>query len=668
MISAGRAPGMRASWWLLFAVSAAAGCGSAGSMPRSCQVDADCGGGAICRSGTCQATLQLAIESPANGTSTHGTVHVVVSVQGGSPSAVELLATAGGADTRLAAVGPPYTYDWDTRSMSEGAYALRARVSAGAAEYDSQPVSVVVDRTGPPAPTIAAASPTGAQPVPVAGTAEASATVTVYEGATVLAQVAANTAGAWSASIPLSDGTHELTATATDAAENVSPASAVAEVTCVRRNPTVMVRAPAPAARNVWSRDPITVVFSRVMSHATVEASLRYLVDGQAEEVSFAWADPAQDGSETLTIHPAVLPDVANGSATVAIDLSSTMTDVAGNPLTVPSDAWTWTVPDWQDLASPVASITVGSRGIPGQVGLAVGDDTVGTPYLALGGGAQRWDGRQWIAVGADAGAGSTYLTVGIGAGGNPVFAGCAWYGDPCTAQVLDGTSWNTVNLGSGIGPQLVMDANGAPTVLWDAATGIMATQWNAAAHQWTTLPSPSSGKELAAAAFLEADGRLHAVGMTFNTQASSTDFTDSILSGGTWSTGPGIPPCAYTVSKMVMHRSGAMYVIAGSNVLQRAAVGWTTIGNVGSALNALALDDAGNLYLAWQDATGITVQSWNGAQWKPLGTKVGPVPSMNGGAQNQLSFAVDKAGITAVAWIDVSVSSGPLYVKRYNR
>jgi hypothetical protein len=110
------------------------------------------------------------------------------------------------------------------------------------------------------------------------------------------------------------------------------------------------------------------------------------------------------------------------------------------------------------------------------------------------------------------------------------------------------------------------------------------------------------------------------------------------------------------------------MYVIAGSNVLQRAAVGWTTIGNVGSALNALALDDAGNLYLAWQDATGITVQSWNGAQWKPLGTKVGQVPSMNGGAQNQLSFAVDKAGITAVAWIDVSVSSGPLYVKRYNR
>jgi hypothetical protein len=48
-------------------------------------------------------------------------LQVVVSVGGGAPSAVELLAVAGGTETRLAAVSPPYAYDWDTQSMPEGA-------------------------------------------------------------------------------------------------------------------------------------------------------------------------------------------------------------------------------------------------------------------------------------------------------------------------------------------------------------------------------------------------------------------------------------------------------------------------------------------------------------------------------------------------------------------
>lgn len=94
-------------------------------------------------------TLQLAIESPANGTATSGTLHVAVTVRGGKPGAVEIVFTAGATETRLATVGPPYAYDWNTGSVPEGTYGLRGRVVAGNDRYESQSVSIVLDRTSP---------------------------------------------------------------------------------------------------------------------------------------------------------------------------------------------------------------------------------------------------------------------------------------------------------------------------------------------------------------------------------------------------------------------------------------------------------------------------------------------------------------------------------------
>lgn len=61
----------------------------------------------------------------------------------------------------------------------------------------------------------------------VAGQAEAGSTVTLYEGQTALGTAVADTAGAWSiAASALADGVHYLSASATDAAGNVSVRSA----------------------------------------------------------------------------------------------------------------------------------------------------------------------------------------------------------------------------------------------------------------------------------------------------------------------------------------------------------------------------------------------------------------------------------------------------------
>ena len=64
------------------------------------------------------------------------------------------------------------------------------------------------------------------------GTAEANATVKVYDGATLLGSATANGAGAWSfTTAALANGAHSLTATATDVAGNTSASSTALGVT-----------------------------------------------------------------------------------------------------------------------------------------------------------------------------------------------------------------------------------------------------------------------------------------------------------------------------------------------------------------------------------------------------------------------------------------------------
>ena len=60
----------------------------------------------------------------------------------------------------------------------------------------------------------------------LSGTAEANATVKVFDGATLLGSAVANGSGAWSyTTAALANGSHSLTATATDAAGNTGAAS-----------------------------------------------------------------------------------------------------------------------------------------------------------------------------------------------------------------------------------------------------------------------------------------------------------------------------------------------------------------------------------------------------------------------------------------------------------
>ena len=92
---------------------------------------------------------------------------------------------------------------------------------------------------------------TTANVLTLSGTAEANATVKVFDGATLLGSAVANGSGAWSyTTAALSNGSHSLTATATDAAGNTGVASSALAVTVV----------PPPGAPAITSFSPDTGV------------------------------------------------------------------------------------------------------------------------------------------------------------------------------------------------------------------------------------------------------------------------------------------------------------------------------------------------------------------------------------------------------------------------
>jgi hypothetical protein len=202
--------------------------------------------------------------------------------------------------------------------------------ASDAAGNVSPPATVVVDSTVPLAPVIATVvddvpGATGIVPsggvsndptLTLTGTAEAGATVTVYDGAAAIGTVTADGAGLWTFTTPaLAEGAHALTATATDATGNVGSASVVYDVT---------IDLSPPAAPLVNPTDGVTL-------SGTAEVGATVLVDINGDGTSDTSAVVAGNGQWSVTF----VPPLADGTVVSVIAV-----DPAGN-------------------ASPAASATV---------------------------------------------------------------------------------------------------------------------------------------------------------------------------------------------------------------------------------------------------------------------------------------------------------------------
>jgi hypothetical protein len=148
------------------------------------------------------------------------------------------------------------SWDYITSVLSDAKHVLTATAtnSSGQTSAASSALSVTVDTKAPAAPTVASDTTNSANQVVVSGNAEANSTIKVYDGTTQVGTATTNSSGLWNVTTSaLSTGSHALTAKATDAAGNVSVASAAVDPVIGTTTPTSPAPSPAPAAPKISS-------------------------------------------------------------------------------------------------------------------------------------------------------------------------------------------------------------------------------------------------------------------------------------------------------------------------------------------------------------------------------------------------------------------------------
>ena len=230
-------------------------------------------------------------------------------------------------------------------ALADGVHSFQVRAK-NATGTDPTPAARTwtVDGTAPAAPSITspangATDTDGA--LTVIGTAEAGASVRVRDGgAPVGTAVTAGAGGAWTVALTLADGAHTLTAVATDAAGNASPASTGVGVT-------------------VDTQAPDTAIDSGPSG------------TGNGPTATFAFSSPAADvasfecaldaGAYAACTSPLSLSGLADGSHTFKVRAI----DTSGNADASPAIR-TWTVGSGTDATPPAVTTTAPADGATG--------------------------------------------------------------------------------------------------------------------------------------------------------------------------------------------------------------------------------------------------------------------------------------------------------------
>ncbi|HDT6029302.1 TPA: type I secretion C-terminal target domain-containing protein, partial [Enterobacter cloacae subsp. cloacae] len=240
-------------------------------------------------------------------------------------------------------------------ALSDGQHSLTftATDAAGNASAPTTGYVINVDATAPAAPLISAIvddvgsvtgpvtgnNPTNDTQPALSGTAEANATVRIYDGSTLVGTVTADANGNWTlaqTTTTLTEGSHSFTATATDAVGNTSAPSTVT---------TILVDLTAPGAPT-----SLQVIANGTQVTGTAEAgSTVTITSGNGTVLGTATADGNGNFSATLTTAQ------TNGEALLVY-----ATDKAGN-------------------AGVSASVVAPSTNIPNAPVIANIDDNVGS-------------------------------------------------------------------------------------------------------------------------------------------------------------------------------------------------------------------------------------------------------------------------------------------------
>ncbi|WP_440216347.1 Ig-like domain-containing protein [Chromobacterium piscinae] len=241
-------------------------------------------------------------------------------------------------------------------SLADGGHVITAMASSGGVNSGvSSGRSITIDTTAPSAPSglaLSAATDTGSsssdgktsnnQPT-VQGTAEANSTVTVYVDGTAVGTATADGSGAWTYNLTssLSEGSHSIRATATDAAGNASGQSTAYSITVDTAAPAVPSGLALSAASDTGSSHSDGVTGNNqptVQGTAEANSTVTVYVDGTAVGTATA------NGSGVWSYNLA--SPLADGNHSIR----ATATDAAGNA-SGQSTAYSVTV----DTAAPAA-------------------------------------------------------------------------------------------------------------------------------------------------------------------------------------------------------------------------------------------------------------------------------------------------------------------------
>jgi hypothetical protein len=246
------------------------------------------------------------------------------------------------------------------------------------------------------------------------------------------------------------EGGHALVARATGIDGTVVQ-SAGRSVIVDRTPPTIVSRLPQPGSFNADTLVPLTMTFSEPLAAATISnAGVAVTTTGTPATVTCS-ASLSADG-KTLTLAPSSpLPPLPT---TLTVSLTPMPTDFAGNALAPAANAWTFTVPAWIDLGDDIlANAETWFLAEAPDGNLLVSYRARDTGQLIV----ERWNGKSW---------------------------------QPLAAQA---TPPGSVSVGN---RALTVDANGQPSVLFDAAptvndpSALYAAHWNEAANSWEALGS----------------------------------------------------------------------------------------------------------------------------------------------------------------------------------
>ncbi|MBA8793277.1 hypothetical protein FHX74_000871 [Friedmanniella endophytica] len=283
------------------------------------------------------------LTGPGNGTTTNDSTPEITGT--GTPGASVNVTVDGTVRSAVTTVGNDGTWSWSpTTPLADGSHTISATQTVnGAVSPSSGNRSFTIDATAPARPVITAptdGSLLATRRPTVQGAAEAGSSVVVRVDGTSVGSTTATGAGTFSLvpNTDLADGSHTITAQATDTAGNTSATSA---------GVTVQVDATAPAApvlttpaNGVSTRDATPVISGTAEAGSTVTAT----VDGTALTTT---ATAGSGGAYALTA-----PTLSEGSHTVFV----TATDAAGN-VSAASATHTFSV-DRTAPAAPVITAT----------------------------------------------------------------------------------------------------------------------------------------------------------------------------------------------------------------------------------------------------------------------------------------------------------------------